>query len=159
MRPGSGVGVEFDSDPSMHAPLESSIMRLTFLLIVVLAAACAANRPVLYPNPHYKSVGKTVADRDVQECMNTATAHGANVDQTKETARDAATGATVGAAAGAAGGAVAGHAGKSAAAGAAGGAAAGVAHGVVRSFEGDPIHRNFVERCLHDKGYDVVGWK
>jgi hypothetical protein len=134
-------------------------MRLTTLLLAFLVAGCAANRPVLYPNAHYRAVGKATADRDVQECISMATAHGATTDRTKETARDAAAGATAGAAAGAAGGAIYGDAAEGAAAGAAGGAAAGVAHGVVRSFEGDPIHRNFVERCLHDKGYDVVGWR
>jgi hypothetical protein len=22
-----------------------------------------------------------------------------------------------------------------------------------------PIHRNFVQRCLHERGYEVIGWK
>jgi hypothetical protein len=139
--------------------MTSKVSFSSALLLALAAAGCAANRPVLYPNAHYRSVGKAAAERDVQECIAEAQGHGATSDRNKEIARDTATGAAVGAAAGAAGGAVSGHAGRGAAAGAAGGAAAGVTHGIIQSFEVDPIHRNFVERCLGDKGYDVIGWK
>jgi uncharacterized protein YcfJ len=66
----------------------------------------------------------------------------------------------IGAAAGAVFGAIMGNSVGRAAAATGGAAAAGSA--VNEGFKsGDPttIHKNFVERCLREKGYDVIGWK
>jgi outer membrane lipoprotein SlyB len=68
-------------------------------------------------------------------------------------------GAAVGAAAGSAG-TLAG--GGSVAAGAGVGAAIGAIAGAVRGAfrdDGNPIFRNFTQRCLQDRGYDVIGWQ
>ena len=45
-----------------------------------------------------------------------------------------------------------------AAAGAAVGGAAGAVHGAFRN-DANPTYRNFVQRCLRDRGYDVIGWQ
>jgi hypothetical protein len=39
------------------------------------------------------------------------------------------------------------------------GAASGAAHGAIHTGEPGSVYMNFVQRCLRDKGYDVIGWK
>jgi hypothetical protein len=43
------------------------------------------------------------------------------------------------------------------------GATAGLIHGLFGGFFGpeapDPVVANFVDRCLREKGYELVGWK
>jgi outer membrane lipoprotein SlyB len=129
-------------------------------------AACSAQRPVLYPNAHLKGVGSSAAERDIQQCMQQAEDYiasgGGGGKVAEETAVGAGTGAAVGAAAGAAGGAVVGRAGTSAAVGAAGGGAAGATRGLIRGLAGkrspSPVYKNFVNRCLRERGYDPIGW-
>jgi len=48
---------------------------------------------------------------------------------------------------------------EGAAAGAAVGGAAAGTYGAIRSDEPGDIHRNFVQRCLRERGYDVIGWQ
>jgi hypothetical protein len=48
--------------------------------------------------------------------------------------------------------------GNRAAAGAAAGAAVGLVRGVTRSSEPSSTFKNYVNRCLRERGYDVVGW-
>jgi hypothetical protein len=129
------------------------------LLAAVLAAACAEKRPVLYPNAHLNGVGQEKAQADIDACIQTAKEGGAQNDRAGEVAKSTATGAAVGAAVGAATGAVLGSFGQGLGAGAAGGAAGGLVHGAIRSGEPDPVFRNFVDRCLKEKGYEPIGWK
>ena len=56
-------------------------------------------------------------------------------------------------------GAVLGSVGRGAGAGAAAGAAGGLVRGLFRGREPTPVYRRFVERCLSDKGYEVIGWE
>lgn len=125
---------------------------------LVVAAGCAPRRPVLYPNPHYASVGAANAERDIAECRARAEQHVSASGRAREVARDTAVASGVGAAAGAAGGAVWGGAGRGAAAGAAAGAAGGLLHGIFRD-DDNPVYRNFVSACLAERGYVVIGWE
>jgi hypothetical protein len=135
-------------------------------LLLLHLAACAAQRPVLYPNEQLKRAGREASERQIDECLRAAEDYVTSSSRAEEvaesTAGGVATGAGVGAAAGAAGGAVFGHAGTGAAAGAAGGAVAGLTRGAIRGFSAsgrpDPVVRNYVDRCLREKGYDVIGW-
>ena len=142
--------------------MKRSTIRL--LIVVALAAAglagCASQRPVLYPNVHYKRVGDATAQRDIDECVRLAEQAGAGHGGGERAVREGGTGAAVGAVTGAVAGAIGGRSvADSAAKGAAiGGAAAGT-HGAIRSGDPDTIHRNFVQRCLGDRGYDVMGWR
>ena len=52
-----------------------------------------------------------------------------------------------------------GSAGRGAAAGAAGGGARSFLHGLFRWRDPDPIERNFVQECLRQRGYHVIGWR
>jgi hypothetical protein len=131
------------------------------LACAALAAGCASNaRPVLYPNAHLKQVGDPQAQQDISECTALAESSGAEAHDAGRAARPAAQGAAVGAAVGGVGQAIRGRSivGGALAGGAIGGAAGGV-RGAFKAGEVSPIHRNFVQRCLHERGYDVIGWK
>jgi uncharacterized membrane protein len=52
-----------------------------------------------------------------------------------------------------------GSVGNRALAGAAAGATAGAVSGGLQSTETSPLFMNFVNKCLSDKGYSVVGWQ
>jgi uncharacterized protein YcfJ len=128
-------------------------------IAVMTCAACAEKRPVLYPNAHLKQVGSDTAQRDIDACIRQAKESGAEGNKEAEIAKSTAGGAAVGGAVGAATGAVLGSLGRGAAAGAAGGAAGGLVHGALKSDEPDAVFKNFVDRCLKEKGYDPIGWR
>jgi uncharacterized protein YcfJ len=132
---------------------------LLVVFIVIALAGCATQRPVLYPNAKYDRVGPEVAQRDIDDCIRLAESHGITHDSGEKVARRGATGAVVGGAIGAGVGAVRGDIGGRAAAGAAGGAAGGAASGAIHSGEPGQVYKGFVQRCLREKGYDVIGWK
>lgn len=144
-------------------------LRLPVLLgLVMQCAGCSTLRPVLYPNEHYTTVGDAVAQGDIDACMTRANeyvkAGGADAQKAKEVAKQTGFGAASGAAIGAVGGAVGGGgAGQGAVVGVATGATAGLIHGLFGGFFGpeapDPVVANFVDRCLREKGYELVGWK
>jgi hypothetical protein len=125
---------------------------------VALAACATAQRPVLYPNAHLKSVGDGTAQYDVDQCMQFAGDSGVSKSG-NQVARRGAEGAAVGAAAGGVGTLIrGGSVGGGAAAGAAIGGAAGAVHGAFHN-DANPTYRNFVQRCLRERGYDVIGWQ
>ena len=132
---------------------------LSLLIMLVLGGCATSKKPVFYPNPHYNTVGKAGADRDASECMGLASQAGNPNNQRGEIPKQAAAGAAIGAASAGAWGLVRGDAGERALAGAAAGGAAGTVRGAMRSSEPDPIYRRFVERCLGDRGYDIIGWR
>lgn len=130
----------------------------------MLAAAtavlgCASKRPVLYPNATYEAVGKSGAEEDVADCL--ALAEGADLEDSRagEVAKGTAASGAVGGAAGAASGAVVGRPGTGAAMGAAGAGAAAAMRGIFRSRDRDPLFKRYVETCLRERGYQVIGWK
>lgn len=132
---------------------------LLALILLPLLSGCAEKRPVLYPNSHFKSVGKQAAQADIDDCIQLAKDYGTETDRGTEVAKSSAKGAAVGAAGGAAVGAVTGNFGRGLAAGAAGGAAVGGTRKALESGEPNPVFKRFVEKCLRDKGYHPIGWK
>jgi hypothetical protein len=127
--------------------------------VALAFAGCATERPVLYPNAKYNQAGPEAAQRDIDECIRLAESHGVTHSSGEKVARRGAEGAVVGGAAGAGAGAVRGDIGQRAATGAAAGAAAGVARGAIHSGEPGQVYRGFVQRCLREKGYEIIGWK
>ena len=132
-----------------------------FLLIMLLVTGCAASKPILYPNAHLQEVGKEVVERDIDECREMAKDAGATASQGKsgQVAGSTAAGGAIGSAAGAVGGAVVGHAGRGAMVGAASGATAGFLRGLFRRSPPSNAYKQFVQRCLKERGYDPVGWE
>jgi len=131
---------------------------LVITICLVIGGCSASVRPVLYPNSHLDKVGMQQAQQDIAECCSMADAYVKN-EKAKEIAKDTLKAGTIGAAAGAAAGAVWGHAGKGAAAGAAGGAAAAAVSGMFKVKDPSPVYKNFVNRCLSEKGYETIGWE
>jgi hypothetical protein len=133
--------------------------------LCVVTSACSGAKPVLYLNPHLQSVGKDIAEQDIEACKQLAESAGAEEGSGKagRVAGSTAAGAGIGAAAGAVGGAISGAAGHGSAIGAASGAVWGLLTGIFSAAFG-PSHppeayTNFVNRCLHEKGYEVTGWQ
>lgn len=113
---------------------------------------------MLYPNPHLSRVGQGQAQQDIAECKQLADEHVAS-GGVGAVAGGTAVGGAAGAAIGAASGAIGGSAGIGAAAGAAAGAIAGFIAGLFRASEPSPMHKDFVNRCLRERGYEPVGWQ
>jgi len=129
--------------------------------LISMLAACSSGpkRPVLYPDAHHDAVGATQANQDIDQCLEKARAGGVPETKDGEVGKRATQGAVIGGVGAGAWGLVRGSAGGRALAGAAAGAAAGTASGAFASTESNPTFRRFVERCLRDQGYDVIGWK
>lgn len=140
------------------------MMMLTAGLILFGLSACSSTGPILYPNTHFLSVGKKVAEEDIETCKELAEAAGAREAKgnVSNVATSTALGAGVGAASGAVGGAIYGSAGQGSLVGAASGAAAGLLRGIflsARPTQPNQAYANFVSRCLQEKGYEVTGWQ
>lgn len=131
------------------------------IIIGVLFSACAAPKPILYPNSHYQQVGEAGAERDIAECSEMAQDAGAKPSRGKtgQIAGSTAGGGAIGSAAGAAGGAIVGHPGRGAMIGAASGATGGFLRGLFRKSPPSEAYKQFVVRCLKERGYDPVGWE
>ena len=126
--------------------------------VIALAACATAQRPVLYPNAQLRSAGEANARRDIDQCMRMAEESGVSQSNNQVVKRGT-EGAAVGAAASGVGTLIrGGSVGAGAAAGAAVGGAAGAVHGAFHN-DANPTYRNFVQRCLRDRGYDVIGWQ
>jgi len=132
-------------------------------LIGMLAACSSGPKPILYPNDRLQAVGQAQADQDIAECRELAANAGASAgaDTTRRAAGGTAVGGAIGGATGAVGGAILGRPGTGAAVGAATGATAGLLRSVFSGGGGQPspAYRNFVDRCLRERGYEPVGWE
>ena len=166
MRDVSGLGLPIlpaATAPAVRSGASRRRTSLAIVLVVSMMACSTPARPVLYPNDHFKAVGQAVADRDIEECETMAKTAGADrqTGEAGELATGTAVGAGVGAAGGAIGGAISGGPGIGAAIGAASGAAVGLLGTMFGRRRSAPnaAYINFVDRCLHEKGYEPTGWQ
>lgn len=124
---------------------------------IIFCFTGCVSKPVLYPNAYYKMVGEEQADKDITSAMNKADDLDLNskwkedvVNEGKDAARGAAIGTGYGLYRGDIGlGAVA-------------GAVAGFLWAMVSWMfpsKPTPVYKNYVDKDLKDKGYDVIGWK
>jgi len=125
---------------------------------MAVLAGCAAPQPVVYPNARMRGVGPYEIDRDIAECRYLADLYVRN-DPAADTAAKTLLGAGAGAALGAVAGALTGDPGRGAAIGAATGAAGGFLHGIFGAAQPSPVYRSYVDQCLREKGYQVLGWQ
>ena len=128
------------------------------LLVLLVAAACAHPRPVLYPDERFKSAGEQAARADVDRCLADAKAY-LKANPAKRVARRTGAGAVFGAVMGTVFGAFSGDYGRAISEGAAVGAAGGAMQGAFEAGSPDEIQRAYTQRCLGEKGYSVIGWK
>ena len=134
------------------------LLSLTLISILLVGSGCSGPRPVLYPNNHLKQVGQDQAEGDIEECQQLAEDY-VPENEAATVAGNTAVGAGVGGATGAVGGAIRGSAGTGAAIGAAVGATAGLLRGLFQASQPTPTFKAFVNRCLHERGYESIGWE
>lgn len=125
-------------------------LSLTMLLLV---SSCAS-RPKLYPDATLKARGKTASEADINQCLSEADTY-LESSEGKKMAKSAGFGAIVGGAMGAVAGAFVGDISRGAAQGAAMG---GVGGGAAGAMSPDELKHRYVNQCLSDKGYRVLGW-
>lgn len=114
--------------------------------------------PDFYPNAKYLNTPQGQVQADEQYCLNLANEYVKQPNKYQNLAKDAVIGGAVGAGAGALGGAIMGKAGPATGAGAAVGGLLGVLKGLKDMNEPTPSYERFVEHCLQQKGYAIVGW-
>lgn len=149
--------------------LSTPVLRLSAACSLLALAACAgmgsgASAPVLYPNAAYKAMGEAAAKQHVSQCLNLAQASGLQpLDNAHSASSGAAMGATVAGVTGAVSGLVMGrgdlnqaiqYGAKSAVVGAAAGGTRGA-----MSQQPSSTYRQFVQRCVAEKGLDIIGWQ
>ena len=93
--------------------------------------------------------------------MRMAEASGANANRSEDLAKSTAKAGAVGASTGAVVGAISSNTstGRGAAIGGAGAATATLVSGAFDSSEPTQVYIRFVDQCLHDKGYQPIGWR
>jgi outer membrane lipoprotein SlyB len=138
-----------------------SSLLLVASALVLAACATPVAKPAFYPNAHYQRVGPAQAQADAQACAELAKQSDIGAVNKMDAGRSAATGAAVGGTVGVVGSVLTGRKPdlKNIAAGAAAfgvGSAAGTAAG--QSVGGSSLYRSFVQQCLAERGYHVIGW-
>lgn len=142
---------------------------LAVLLAGLALAGCASTgsgsgsaHPVLYPNAAFNRVGEAQAQNEVAACRARASAAGLRAEEGSQVAQRAGEGAAVAGVASAVGALVFGRGTdgmlRSGLGGAAIGGAAGATQAAVRGGRPNSVYRSFVQRCLSEKGFDVIGW-
>ena len=126
---------------------------MKYLALLLFFVSCAS-KPQLYPNQKLKSVGQEAAKKDVDKCIADAETY-LKSSKGKQVAKGAGAGAAIGAAMGAVSGMFTGNFGRGAVRGGAIGAAGGGAAGAISP---DELKRRYVNQCLAEKGYQVIGW-
>ena len=127
--------------------------KFLMVLTIFIFTSCAS-RPQLYPNQKLKTVGKEKAQEDTDKCIAEADEY-LKSSKGKNIAKGAGAGAAVGAAMGAVAGMFTGNVGSGLVRGGAIGAAGG---GTAGALTPDQMKRRYVNQCLADKGYRVLGW-
>lgn len=135
-------------------------IRLVVIMIVLsISAGCAAKRPVLYPNELYRSTGSERAQQEIDDCLKRAEEANAQGRLADEVALKTGKSALVGGATGAVVGAISGSALRGGLIGAAAGGTVALVSSAMKGPEDSPVYRRFVELCLSEKGYQVLGWQ
>ncbi|MES2913456.1 MAG: glycine zipper family protein [Pseudomonadota bacterium] len=135
----------------------------------LILSGCAATgpnspsaRPVLYPNATLNRVGPAQGQAEVDACISRAMAAGLTADEKNNAvARRAGEGAATAGVASAVGALLTGRSSdvlRSGAIGAAVGGSAGAVSGAFHNDRPNGTYRQFVQRCLSERGFDVIGW-
>ncbi|MDQ3059241.1 MAG: glycine zipper family protein [Pseudomonadota bacterium] len=149
--------------PGSLFPLGAAASALLVLSACASSGAGGASaRPVLYPNATLSRIGTAQGQAQVNACMARAQASGlAPTLATNEVGRRAGEGAAVAGVASAIGALITGRGSdvlRAGATGAAVGGSAGAVSGAFHNGKPNAVYRNFVQRCLGEQGFDVIGW-
>ncbi|MDI1271711.1 MAG: glycine zipper family protein [Polaromonas sp.] len=152
----------------MHPDLTRWGGGFVLALVLGILPGCASTgsatpsaRPVLYPNATLQRVGDAQGRAEANACMARAAAAGLTPSEnTHAVARGG--GAATGGVAAAVGALITGRGTegviRAGAGGAAVGGSAGAVQGAFRNDRPSSTYRAYVQRCLADKGFDVIGW-
>ncbi|MGV8056988.1 MAG: cell envelope biogenesis protein OmpA [Smithellaceae bacterium] len=133
--------------------------KILILIMIFILTGCAARQsPVLYPNDHLKKAGEAQAQGDIEECSRLAEAY-IKANPGAKVAGNTIVGGAGGGLVGGTVGTVTGHIGRGAAIGAVAGATGGLVRGIYKASRPSPVYKAFVNRCLKEKGYDLIGWE
>ena len=138
-------------------------MKKIFSIFLIFVIFSCSYKPILDENYKYKNTPKEQSEADVDECIKRADNYlkGRKLKKAgKEAVRSGATGAIVGGAIGI----VFGGTGRALARGVGVGAGVGAAMGAGKvagegTLSKDQIKQRYVNRCLGEKGYSVLGWE
>ena len=140
-----------------------NIRTLALLLcLTALSSGCSTfskpETPDFYPNEKFLHTPTWTVEADEKSCTSMADEYIKQPGKYQNLAKDAVVGGAIGAAGGAIGGAIMGDAGRGTGAGAAVGGLLGVLKGLSDMNEPTPSYERFVEHCLQQKGYAIIGW-
>jgi len=145
--------------------MKTRILSLSSLVLLgaVFASGCATPvaKPAFYPNAHYQRVGAAQAEADAQTCASLAQQSDVGSVNKMDAAQAGAAGAAGVGTAGLVGSVLSGRKPdlKNIAAGAAAiGAGGAAATAAGQSVGGSGLYRRFVQQCLTERGYQVIGW-
>ncbi len=152
-----------------QTPISKTTFTVLGIALFAALAGCATTgpgspsaKPVLYPNAALTRVGDAQAKAEVDGCMARAGQAGLTPDQkNNQVGRRAGEGAATAGVASAVGALITGRSSdilRAGATGAAIGGSAGAVSGAFNSDKVNPVYRQFVQRCLSEKGFDVIGW-
>lgn len=144
----------------IFALIRQSTKYSSIVALIAIASGCSSSliKPDLYPNKHLLDLSKTEVDRDIVECNDLAETYVNDSARYNKIARETATGAAIGSASGALAGVITGaNVGRSVGAGAAVGAIVPLLQRLFSSDQPSPNREKFVELCLGDRGYQVLG--
>lgn len=152
----------------MNTPVKSFPLCVLTLALAGLAGCAATGpnspsaKPVLYPNAMLNRVGAAQGQAEASDCMSRAAAAGLTPDEkTNAVGRRAGEGAATAGVASAVGALLTGRSSdvlRSGAIGAAVGGSAGAVSGAFHNDRPNSTYRHFVQRCLGEKGFEVIGW-
>lgn len=127
--------------------------RIIYVMTLFLFLSCAS-RPVLYPNSKYQVMGKERANEEIDKCIKEGDDF-LESPRAKKVLASSGRGAAVGGTVGVVSGLISGDWLKGLLSGAAIGGAAGATAGAISP---DRLKQAYVNRCLSNKGLDVIGW-
>lgn len=153
----------------MNLKFKSLTLRTSALALVALAGCAATGSgslsatPVLYPNATLNRVGAAQGQAEAGNCMSSAAAAGLTPNErTNAVGRRAGEGAATAGVASVVGALITGRGSegvlRAGAAGAAVGGSAGAVSGAFHNDRPNATYRHFVQRCLSEKGFEVIGW-
>jgi outer membrane lipoprotein SlyB len=142
-------------------PARRCVLALSATAALVLAG-CATPQPVVYQKAATGAAQQQRVTKDTQECRRRAEAAvGLNARRADAAAQNAAKTGAIAFAATAVGSLV--NASKDAwqraRVGAAGGATGAAVKTVLEWNDPDDVHQEYVERCMEERGHDVLGWR
>ncbi len=144
-----------------HASSSSVAAALGLCAALLSGCATPVAKPAFYPNAHYQQMGPAQAQADAQACSELARQSEVGAVNKIDAGRAAAAGAAGVGTAGVVGSLLSGHKPdfKNIAAGAAAiGAGGAAATAAGQSIGGSGMYRQFVQQCLGERGYQVIGW-